>query len=280
MTTIEQQYLSGERALFRASDMNITDTIFDNGESPLKHSSNIILQKSMFKWKYPLWYSKNITMDHCSVFTMGRAGIWYTDDITVKNTMFEAPKNFRRCHGVKLENVSFSDAAETLWECDNVTIDSVTAKGDYFAMNSRNMTVSGLKLTGNYSFDGGENITVKDSVMLSKDAFWNCKNVTVENSFISGEYFGWNSENITLVNCTVESLQGFCFIKELTMKNCKLINTTLAFEYSDVDADITSHIDSVKNPSSGIIRAKSIGELIMENDTIDPSKTTIITEEQ
>ena len=27
MTTIEQQYLSGERALFRASDMNITDTI-------------------------------------------------------------------------------------------------------------------------------------------------------------------------------------------------------------------------------------------------------------
>jgi hypothetical protein len=64
------------------------------------------------------------------------------------------------------------------------------------------------------------------------------------------------------------------------MKNCKLINTTLAFEYSDVDAEITSRIDSVKNPSSGIIRAKSIGELIMENDMIDPSKTTIITEEQ
>ena len=280
MTTIEQQYLSGERALFRASDMKIANTVFDDGESPLKHSSNIVLVNSMFKWKYPLWYSKNITMDHCSVFTMGRAGIWYTDDITVTNTIIKAPKNFRRCNGVKLENVSFSDAAETLWECDNVTIDSVSAKGDYFAMNSRNMTVSGLKLTGNYSFDGGENITVKDSALLSKDAFWNCKNVTVENSFISGEYFGWNSENITLVNCTVESLQGFCFIKGLTMKNCKLINTTLAFEYSDVDAEITSRIDSVKNPSSGIIRAKSIGELIMENDMIDPSKTTIITEEQ
>lgn len=280
MTTIEQQYLSGERALFRASDMKITDTIFDDGESPLKHSSNIILENSMFKWKYPLWYSKNITMNNCSIFTMGRAGIWYTDDITVKNTMIEAPKNFRRCNGVNLENVTFSDAAETLWECDNVTLGSVSAKGDYFAMNSQNMTVSGLKLTGNYSFDGCRNITVKDSVLLSKDAFWNCKNVTVENSFISGEYFGWNSENITLVNCTVESLQGFCFIKGLTMKNCKLINTTLAFEYSDVDAEITSHIDSVKNPSSGMIRAKSIGELILEDDMIDPSKTTIITEEK
>ena len=219
-------------------------------------------------------------MNNCSIFTMGRAGIWYADDITVKNTMIEAPKNFRRCHGVNLENVTFSDAAETLWECDNVTLGSVSAKGDYFAMNSQNMTVSGLKLTGNYSFDGCRNITVKDSVLLSKDAFWNCKNVTVENSFISGEYFGWNSENITLVNCTVESLQGFCFIKGLTMKNCKLINTTLAFEYSDVDAEITSHIDSVKNPSSGMIRAKSIGELIMESDRIDTSKTTIITEEK
>jgi len=280
MTTTEQQYLSGERALFRASDMKITDTIFDDGESPLKHSSNIILENSMFKWKYPLWYSKNISMNNCSIFTMGRAGIWYTDDITVKNTMIEAPKNFRRCHGVNLENVTFSDAAETLWECDNVTLSSVSAKGDYFAMNSQNMTVSGLKLTGNYSFDGRRNITVKNSVLLSKDAFWNCKNVTVENSFISGEYFGWNSENITLVNCIVESLQGFCFIKGLTMKNCKLINTTLAFEYSDVDAEITSHIDSVKNPSSGMIRAKSIGEFIMESDRIDPSKTTIITEEK
>lgn len=48
------------------------------------------------------------------------------------------------------------------------------------------------------------------------------------------------------------------------MKNCKLLNTNLAFEYSTVDAEITSDIVSVLNPTSGIIRAASIGELIME----------------
>ena len=32
------------------------------------------------------------------------------------------------------------------------------------------------------------------------------------------------------------------------MKNCTLINTTLAFEYSKVDADIKGKIDSVLNP--------------------------------
>ena len=48
------------------------------------------------------------------------------------------------------------------------------------------------------------------------------------------------------------------------MKNCRLLNTTLAFEYSSVDAEIVSGIESVMNPTSGTIRAEHIGELIME----------------
>lgn len=279
MKEIRQESLTGERALFQAADMKIYDSIFDDGESPLKHSKNIELYSSMFKWKYPLWYSENIMLDGCSIFEMGRAGIWYTNNITVTDTVIEAPKNFRRCNGVTLENVTFSNASETLWNCNNITLNHVTAKSDYFAMNCSDIKVDGLKLVGNYSFDGGKNITVCNSTLLSKDAFWNCENVTVYDSFISGEYFGWNSKNITLVNCTVESLQGFCYIENLVMKNCKLINTTLAFEYSTVDAEIVSHIDSVKNPCSGIIRAKSIGELIMEEDKIDPSKSEIICKE-
>lgn len=279
MKEIHQEFLTGERALFQAADMKIYDTIFDDGESPLKHSKNIELYGSMFKWKYPLWYSENITLENCSIFEMGRAGIWYTNNITVTDTVIEAPKNFRRCSGVTLDNVSFSNAAETLWNCRNVILRNVTAKGDYFAMNSSDIEVDGLKLVGNYSFDGGKNITVRNSTLLSKDAFWNCDNVTVYDSFISGEYLGWNSKNITLINCTIESLQGMCYIENLIMKNCKLINTPLAFEYSTVDAEIISHIDSVKKPCSGVIRAKSIGELIMENDKIDISKTKIICEE-
>ena len=52
---IRQQFLTGERALFHARDLNIYDTIFDAGESPLKESRNIELWGSMFRWKYPLW---------------------------------------------------------------------------------------------------------------------------------------------------------------------------------------------------------------------------------
>ena len=100
--------------------------------------------------------------------------------------------------------------------------------------------------------------------------------MTVYDSFISGEYLGWNAKNLTLINCTVESLQGMCYIDNLVMKNCKLLNTTLAFEYSTVDADIVGEIDSVLNPSGGTIRADSIAELIIEKDKVDPDKTKIV----
>ena len=141
------------------------------------------------------------------------------------------------------------------------------------------MKIDDLKLDGNYSFDGCRNVEIRNSNLLSKDAFWNTENVTVYDSFISGEYLGWNAKNLTLVNCTIESLQGMCYIDNLVMKNCKLINTTLAFEYSTVDADICSKIDSVMNPTSGTIKAQHIDNLIIEKDKVDPSKTKIIVQD-
>ena len=87
---------------------------------------------------------------------------------------------------------------------------------------------------------------------------------------------GWNAKNLTLINCTIESLQGMCYIDNLRMENCRLLNTTLAFEYSTVEADIASGIRSVMNPKGGTIAADSIGELIMEKDKINPDLTKII----
>ena len=176
---IRQEFLTGERALFMGKNLDIYDTIFDDGESPLKESRGINLYGSMFKWKYPLWYSKNIVAEDCHWFEMARAGVWYTDNIAVRRALIQAPKNFRRCKGLELTDVTFTNAEETLWSCDDVTMDHVTAKGDYFAMNSNNMKIDDLKLDGNYSFDGCRNVEIRNSNLLSKDAFWNTENVTV-----------------------------------------------------------------------------------------------------
>lgn len=276
MEEIKFKVFNEERALFRSNGLKISECVFDKGESPIKESKNIEVSETLFRYKYPFWYTNNINVDRCTWFDMARAGVWYCNDVNVANSLIEAPKNFRRCNNLTLNNVTFTNAAETLWSCSNVNLKDVRAKGDYFAMNCSNMTIDGLTLDGNYSFDGVRNLTIKNSQLISKDAFWNAENVTVEDSFITGEYIGWNSKNLTFINCTIESLQGLCYIDNLVMKNCKLFNTNLAFEFSTVDADIKGDVISVLNPTSGTIKAEHIGELILEKDVIDPTAVKIV----
>ncbi len=276
MEKIIQKKYKGERSLYGRSNLYIQDTVFGEGESPLKECHDIELNTCLFQWKYPFWYCRNIKAENCSWFDMARAGVWYTTNMTVNHAQIQAPKNFRRCDGLVLDDVVMSNAAETLWHCKNVKMNNVSAKGDYFAMDSSDMEIENFSLDGNYSFDGCKNITIRNSRLLSKDAFWNSENITVYDSFISGEYLGWNSKNLTLVNCTIESLQGMCYINNLVMKNCKLIDTTLAFENCTMDAEISGRIESVFNPIEGTIKADEIEELIIEKDLVDESKTKIV----
>ena len=273
---LKGQHYSGERSLFMARDLHLEECVFIDGESPLKESKNIKLYKSTFNWKYPLWYSENIEAESCKLTETARAGIWYTHNITMRNCNIEAPKTFRRASGITLENITIPNAQETLWNCKNIVIKNLTAKGDYLAMNCEDMKIDNLDLLGNYAFDGAKNIEIRNSKLLTKDAFWNAENITVYNSHISGEYLGWNAKNLTFIDCTLESLQGLCYIENLVLKNCRLVNTTLAFEYSTVEADIAGGVDSVLNPSGGRITADFIGELIIEKDKVDPEKTRII----
>ena len=217
---ISRGHYTGERPLFHEKGLKIEQTIFGEGESPLKECKDIEMTDSSFEWKYPLWYSKNVKAQDCTWAEMARAGVWYSNHILVENALIDAPKNFRRCQDLTLRNVSLPNAQETLWNCNDVVLEQVMAKGDYFAMNCSNMKIYDFRLAGNYSFDGAKNVEIHNARMLSKDAFWNTENVTVYHSYISGEYLGWNAKNLTLIDCTIESLQGMCYIENLVMKNC------------------------------------------------------------
>lgn len=266
--------------MFAVKDLHFCECTFDAGESPLKESSDLLLDECLFKWKYPMWYCRNITVNDSTLFDTARAGMWYTDNIAFNNCVIEAPKSFRRSSLVALKNVTIPNASETLWNCTDVTLDNVTAQGTYFATGSKRITCDNLVLTGDYCFDGAEDVTLRNCKLLSKDCLWNSRNVTVSDSFISGEYLCWNAHNVTLVNCTLESLQGLCYVDNLKLVGCRLINTTRAFEYSTVDAQIVGHVDSIVNPTSGRIVADSIGQLTMEEKYVDTTATTIVTKEK
>lgn len=273
---ITEGYFDGERPLFKAHDTKLTDTVFGEGESPLKEVHDLDLDNVTFKWKYPLWYAKHIKVNNSIFETISRSGIWYTDDIEINDSALQAPKLFRRASDIRLNNVLFADAEETMWTCQNIKLNNVQVNGNYFGKDSENIYAENLNVVGNYVFDGAKNIEVHDSTFVSKDAFWNCDNVTIYDSKISGEYLAWNTKNITLINCTIISNQGLCYIDGLKMVNCQVLRTDLAFEYcSNIDADITTEIMSIKNPISGSIRAKSIGQVIFDDPEIDPKNTKI-----
>ena len=273
---INEGYFDGERPLFKEHDAQISDTTFGEGESPLKEARNIDLKDVVFKWKYPLWYAKHVVVDNTIFETMSRSGIWYTEDIEINNSALQAPKLFRRASDITLNNVHFADAEETMWTCKNIKMNNVQVNGNYFGKDSENIYAENLNVVGNYVFDGAKNIEVHNSTFVSKDAFWNCENVTIYDSKISGEYLAWNTKNLTLVNCTIESDQGLCYLDGLKMINCKLLRTDLAFEYcSNIDAEITTNVMSIKNPISGSIKVKSVDKIIFDDPEIDQNKTII-----
>ena len=280
MKEFKEELLTGERAMYNTHQAKFIDTTFADGESPLKESSDIELHNCIFKWKYPLWYSKNIKVFNTTWLDTARSGIWYTDGIEIIDSNIAAPKQFRRSKNIHIENTMIPNAEEFLWTCENVKLTNVQAKGNYFGMNCKNVYANNFTLDGNYAFDGASDVEIHNAKMTSKDSFWNCENVTIYDSIIIGEYVGWNSKNLTFVNCTIDSNQGMCYIDGLKMINCKLLNTDLSFELcKNVDADIKSNIISVKNPINGQIKANKIGEIILDEAMIDPSKTKIITEE-
>ena len=276
MKTYSNEHFVGERALFKQRDIKVVSCLFDDGESPLKEGKNIEVEKTIFGWKYPLWYGDNHFVKNCTFLATERAGIWYTNNSTFKDCSIIGPKNFRRCKNISLENINFEDALETLWWNEDVKIKNITAKGNYFAKSCKNIEVENLHLEGDYGFDSCENLHIKDSILHTKDAFWNCKNVLIENSEIIGEYFSWNSENITLINCKVSSNQGFCYMKNIKLINCDLSGTDLSFEYCEnIDADIKGDLLSIKNPISGKIIAEKVGEYIKDDPEIDHDKTIL-----
>lgn len=277
MKEYKNKYFEGERILYGLQNAKLEGITFGNGESPLKEAKDITISDSIFKWKYPLWYDDNVQVSNTSFETMSRSGIWYTNNIKIKNSALQAPKLFRRSNHIELDNVHFSDAEETMWSCKDIRIANSQINGDYFGKDSENIYLDNVSVIGNYVFDGAKNVEVHNSTLISKDAFWNCENVVIYDSTIDGEYLAWNTKNIKFINCKIESEQGLNYIDELVIRNTNLIHTDLAFEYvENLDVELNTGIDSIKNPVSGKITVPHIGKLILDKEKIDPEKTTII----
>lgn len=267
-----------ERALYYLQNADIKDCIFAglaDGESVLKEARDIHLQNCKFSLRYPLWHVKGFTITESVMDEKARAAIWYAENGEITDSILDGIKAVRECENIRLERCQIK-SPEFGWKSKDITLINTDIISEYLFLDSENVKLNNVKMQGKYSFQYMENLDIIDCKLDTKDAFWHSKNVTVQDSIVKGEYLGWFSDGLTLINCKIIGTQPLCYCKNLKLINCTMEDTDLAFEYSDVEADIKGDIISVKNPKSGKIIADSIGEIIWENSVMECNAEVMI----
>jgi hypothetical protein len=276
MNKIENQRFETERSLYNQKNLAVVNCRFEgpaDGESPLKEGETLWVKDSYFDLRYPFWHDNDLLVENTTFTEKSRAAFWYDKGVTVKNSHLHGIKAFRECGGVSLLDTDVV-SPEFMWKCADVRLMNVSVESEYpFFMDER-ISFSNLTLSGKYSFQYAKGGIIENSHLKTKDAFWHSENLTVRDSVIDGEYLGWYSTNLHLINCLIRGTQPLCYCKGLVLANCRMERCDLAFEYSEVEADVVGEIASVKNPLSGRIVADRIGETILK-DSKYPSNAII-----
>lgn len=279
MDVIVKQHFEGERPLFESHNLRLEEVTIGEGESAIKECSNIEAENCHLWGKYPFWHVHGFKINNCQFDAGARSALWYSDNMVMTNTRIDGPKMFREMHDMKLENVVINDADETFWRCSNIEAKNLELHdGTYPFMFCENVKIDGLKADSKYVFQYCKNVEIRNAHIVTKDSFWECENITIYDSYLDGEYLAWHSKNVRLVNCRLAGEQLLCYADKLVLENCTFDKACdRVFEYSDVQADITGHIENIKNPTSGHIVADSIGSVTIDENIKQPANCVIET---
>lgn len=279
MTIIRNQHFEGERPLFEQHDLRLEQVTIGEGESAIKECSHVEAVDCHLWGKYPFWHVHKFTIDHCQFDAGARSALWYSDHLIMRNTRIDAPKMFREMHHLHLEDIVINDADETFWRCRFIEGRNLELhNGTYPFMFCENIRINGLKSDSMYMFQYCKNVELHNAQIVTKDSFWECENIAIYDSVLDGEYLAWHSKNVRLVNCHLAGEQLLCYADRLTLENCTFDKACdRVFEYSNVEADISGHIENIKNPTSGHIVADSIGSVTIDENIKQPANCVIET---
>ena len=255
-----------ERAFYGEHNIFVHECRFAgpaDGESAFKECADVRVQECEFDLRYPFWHVHGLEIDRCQLSETCRAALWYSDDITVSNTELHGIKALRECHAVRIHDCSIR-SAEFGWMSGDVTIKNARAQGEYFMLRSEDLHFENMTFKGKYSFQYVKNAVFEHCDLDTKDAFWHAENVLVRNCRVKGEYLAWYCKNVTFEHCTIIGTQPLCYCEGLKLIDCEMHECDLAFERSEVEAEVTTPVISIKNPLSGSISVPAVGEIIRD----------------
>ena len=269
MNHIENMTYDQERALYGSRELAVRECRFDgpaDGESAFKECRDIRVEDCFFNLRYPFWHDHGLTLKNSELTPLCRAALWYTENAVIENCKLHGIKAVRECGQITMRDCDV-DSAEFGWSVRGIEMENCDVKGEYFMMRSDRLRFKNVRLKGKYSFQYIEDAVFEDCYLDTKDAFWHAKNVVVRNSVVKGEYLAWYCENVTFENCTIIGTQPLCYCKGLKLIDCRMQETDLSFERSEVEATVVSPVVSIKNPLSGWIRVPAVGEVIRDEES-------------
>lgn len=275
---IRAKQFDEERALYNLKNADVVDCVFAgpaDGESALKESRDVNVQNCSFSLRYPLWHVEKFKLDKSVMDELTRAAIWYAKGGMITDSTLNGIKAVRECEDITLKGCTVN-SQEFGWKSARICLEDTEITSEYLLLDSRNIHLNRVKMKGKYSFQYIKDLVIEDCVLDTKDAFWHSENVMVINSEVKGEYLGWFSDGLTLINCKISGTQPLCYCKNLKLVDCTMEGTDLAFEYSDVEADIRGNIVSVKNPKSGTILADGVGGVIWDDPVMECTGKVLI----
>jgi len=277
MKTIRNASFGGERPLFGSRDLRLENVTITEGESGIKCCRNIEADGCTFIGKYPWWHVDGSLITNCKFEVGSRSAVWYSNNMTMKDTVIDAPKLFREMNNLSLENVTINDADETFWNIHGLTLRNVTLhEGTYPFMGSDHIYVDGLECDSKYVFQYCHDVEIHNARITTKDSFWEVENVTVYDSELNGEYLGWHSKNLHLVRCHITGEQPLCYAESLVLEDCTFgEDCDRVFEDSDVQATIIGNVTNIKNPKSGHIVLDKLGSLTVDEFQKQPANCKI-----
>ncbi len=277
---IEGKQFDEERSLYYLQNAEVCDCVFAgpaDGESVLKEARNVVLDNCAFSLRYPLWHVEQFKLHDSRMDEKARAAIWYAKDGKITDSDLCGIKALRECRNITLQDCNIV-SPEFGWKCSGITMSDSKIEAEYLFLDSHDVKLDHVQMKGKYSFQYMENLEIRNCFLNTKDAFWHSKNVTVVDSVVRGEYLGWFSENLTLIGCRIIGTQPLCYCRNLRLENCTMEDCDLAFEYSEVQATIDGHVDSIKNPLSGEITVDSVGEVILGDTVMECTGKVIVKE--
>ena len=243
---------------------NITINDKPDGKFAFKECRNITIENSNIFLKYNFWQCHNLCLNNSNFKLSALSPIWNSKNIEIIKCEILGPNACRNCTNLIIKN-SQINSDDFCWKSDGIKFEKNNISGNNILLDSSNINIQSCDFIGKNSLQYTKNINICNTNIDDKNCLWHAKNVYCKNCKIIGEHLGWYCENAVFEDCHIDSIQPFCYCKKLKLINCKMDNCILAFEYSDIEADIHSHIDSIKNVLNGKILVDSYGEYIRDD---------------